>query len=52
MIYHKARLLAKQGDKTAAIAAARRSIELASKATGPEKGEYVRLNEALIASLQ
>jgi len=52
MIYHKARLLAKQGDKTAAIAAARRSIELASKATGPEKGEYTRLNEALIASLQ
>ena len=52
MLYHKARLLAKQGDKAAAIATARKSIELAAKATGPAKGEYTRLNEALIASLQ
>jgi hypothetical protein len=51
-VYHKARLLAKQGDKAAAIATARKSIELASKDTGPAKGEYTRLNEALIASLQ
>jgi hypothetical protein len=36
----------------AAIATARKSIELASKDTGPAKGEYTRLNEALIASLQ
>jgi len=51
-VYHKARLLAKQGDKAAAIATARKSIELAAKDTGPAKGEYTRLNEALIASLQ
>ena len=52
VFYHKARLLAKQGDKAAAIATARKSIELASKDTGPAKGEYTRLNEALIASLK
>ena len=52
MLYHKARLLAKQGDKAAAIATAKKSIELAAKTTGPAKGEYTRLNEALIASLQ
>ena len=52
MVYHHARLLAKQGDKAAAIATARRSIELASKDTSPAKGEYTRLNAALIASLQ
>ena len=52
MLYHKARFLAKQGDKAAAIATARKSIELAVKATGPAKNEYIRLNEALIASLQ
>ena len=52
MLYHKARLLAKQGDKAAAIVTARKSIELASKETGPAKGEYTRLNETLIASLQ
>jgi hypothetical protein len=52
MMYHKARLLAKQGDKAAAIAMARKSIELASKDTSPAKGEYTRLNETLIASLQ
>ena len=52
IIYHKARLLAKQGDKAGAIATARKSIELANKDAGPAKGEFVRLNEALIASLQ
>jgi Protein of unknown function (DUF2911) len=52
VFYHKARLLAKRGDKAAAIATARKSIELAAKDTGPAKGEYTRLNEALIASLQ
>ena len=40
------------GDKQGAIATAQRSIEIASKSTGPEKGEYVHLNEALIASLK
>jgi hypothetical protein len=52
MIYHKADLLAKMGDKAGAIAAARRSIELASKDKEPARGEYIRLNEALIASLK
>jgi hypothetical protein len=52
VFYHKARLLAKQGDKAGAIATAQKSIELAAKDTGPAKGEYTRLNEALIASLQ
>jgi hypothetical protein len=51
-LYHKARILAKRGDKAAAIAAATQSRDLAAKATGPEKDEYVRLNEALIASLK
>jgi hypothetical protein len=50
--YYQARLLAKMGDKTGAIAAARISIALVSKETGPEKDEYTRLNEALIASLK
>ena len=45
----KARILAKLGDKEGAIAAAKRSIELAIKAkdTG-----YVKLNEDLISSLK
>ena len=51
LFYHKARLLAKMGDKTGAIAAAKSSIDLVAKSTGPEKDEYTRLNEALIASL-
>jgi hypothetical protein len=51
LFYHKARILAKMGDKDGAIAAARHSIELAAKDTGPAKEEYTRLNEALIASL-
>ena len=50
--YHKARILAKKGDKAGAEATARHSIELASKTTGPAKDEYVRLNEALIAGLK
>jgi hypothetical protein len=52
LAYYKARLLAKMGDKAGAIASARASIDLVSKETGPEKGEYTRLNEALIASLK
>ena len=49
--YHKARILAKMGDKEGALAAARKSIELASKEVGSVKDEYIRLNEALIASV-
>jgi hypothetical protein len=52
LIYHKALILAKMGDKEGAIAAAHQSIDLAGKSSGPEKGEYIRLNEALIASLK
>jgi len=40
------------GDKDGAIAAATQSRDMASKATGPEKDEYIRLNDALIASLK
>jgi hypothetical protein len=52
LLYHKARILVRMGDKAGAIAAARQSIELAAKDTGPAKDEYTRLNEALIASLR
>ena len=52
LFYHKARILAKMGDKDGALATARHSIELAAKDTGPAKDEYTRLNEALIASLR
>jgi hypothetical protein len=52
LLYHKARILAKKGDKADAIAAATQSRDLAAKATGPEKEEYIRLNEALIAGLK
>jgi len=51
LLYHKGRLLAKMGDKAGAIAAAKASIDLVAKSTGPEKDEYTRLNQALIASL-
>lgn len=52
LYYHKARILAKMGDKAGALATARQSIELAAAQPGPAKDEYTRLNEALIASLQ
>ncbi len=52
LLYHKARILAKMGDKAGAIAMAEKSIALAAKDTSPAKGEYTRLNEALIASLK
>ena len=51
LVYHKARILAKMGDKAGAIAAAQQSIAMAAKDNGPAKDEYTRLNEALIASL-
>jgi hypothetical protein len=52
IIYQKAQLLAKMGDKAGAIAAAKESIKIASKVGGAVKDEYIRLNEALIASLK
>jgi hypothetical protein len=50
--YQKGRILAKAGDKAGAEAAARESIDLASKGPEPAKSEYLRLNEALIAGLK
>jgi uncharacterized protein HemY len=49
IVYLKAKILAKLGDKEGAIAAAKRSTELAIKAkdTG-----YVKLNDDLISSLK
>lgn len=53
MIYRKGLILAKKGDKAGALAAAQRSIELASKDERVSlRDEYVRLNNALIASLK
>jgi Protein of unknown function (DUF2911) len=49
MIYLKAKILAKLGDKVGAIAAAKHSSELAIKA---DDTGYVKLNADLIASLQ
>jgi hypothetical protein len=49
MVHLKARILAKLGDKPGAIAAAKRSTELAEQAK--DRG-YVKLNEDLIAGLQ
>ncbi len=48
MMYVKAEILAKMGDKAGAIAAAKRSTELAEKAN--DSG-YVKLNADLIKSL-
>jgi hypothetical protein len=47
----KAKILAKLGDKAGAIAAAKRSTELAIKAEGPKSG-YVKMNDDLISSLK
>jgi hypothetical protein len=49
IVYVQAEILAKLGDKTAAIAAAKHSSELAEKANDPG---YVKLNADLIASLK
>lgn len=50
--YHQARVLAKTGDRDAAIAAAKKSIELAAQGNNEvAKNEYTRLNQTLIASL-
>lgn len=49
MLYGKARILARLGDKAGAVAAARQS---SAAADGPTKAEYTRLNETLIANLK
>lgn len=53
MIYRKGLILAAAGDKAGALAAANESLELSKANTTPAlRDEYVRLNEALIASLK
>jgi hypothetical protein len=52
LIYRKGLILEKMGDKAGALAAAKQSLEMASKAEGGIKAEYTRLNEALIARLK
>jgi hypothetical protein len=49
IVHLKAKILAKQGDKEGAIAAAKRSSELAAKA---KDASYVKLNDDLISSLK
>ncbi len=51
LYYHQAQILAKKGDKPGAIAAAKRSIELAAAQNPVAKDEYTRLNEKVISSL-
>jgi len=51
MLHLKAQILAKQGDKPGAIAAAKQSTELAIKAEGPGSS-FVKMNQDLIASQQ
>ena len=52
LVYRKALILEKMGDKAGAIATARKSIEGANAASGAIKDEYVALNEALINRLK
>ena len=52
LTYRKAKILAKMGDKQGALAAAKASLALASKASGAINDEYTRLNKELIAGLK
>jgi hypothetical protein len=52
LVHQKARMLAKQGKKGEALAAAQQSLTAAQQAGGAIGAEYTRLNEALIASLR
>ena len=51
MLHLKAQILAKQGDKAGAVAAAKQSTELAIKAEG-SGSSFVKMNQDLISSLQ
>jgi hypothetical protein len=51
MVHLKAEILAKLGEKDAAIAAAKQSSELAVAAEGPQSG-FVKMNNDLTASLK
>jgi hypothetical protein len=52
LVYRKALILEKMGDKAGALATARKSQEAASQATGAIKDEYVGLNQAVIDRLK
>ncbi|MDB6093814.1 MAG: hypothetical protein JWM32_1376 [Verrucomicrobia bacterium] len=52
LVYRKALILEKMGDKAGAIATAEASLAAAKKDSSPAKDEYVRLNEALLARLR
>jgi len=53
MVYRKGLILAKMGDKAGALAAAKASKEAAAKDKNELlKNEYIRLNDALMASLK
>jgi hypothetical protein len=51
ILHLKAQILAKQGDKAGAIAAAKESSELATKAEGPNSS-FAKMDQDLISSLQ
>lgn len=51
LLHLKAQILAKQGDKEGAIAAAKESTELATQAEGPGSS-FIWMNQKLISSLQ
>ncbi len=51
ILHLKAQILAKQGDKAGAIAAAKQSSELAIKAEGPGSS-FVKMNDDIISSLK
>ncbi|MGH7950594.1 MAG: DUF2911 domain-containing protein [Limisphaerales bacterium] len=51
ILHLKAEILAKQGDKPGAIAAAKQSTELSIKAEGPNNS-FVKMNDDLISKLQ
>lgn len=52
LIYRKGLILEKSGDKAGALAAAQKSLDMASKAEGGIREEYTRLNKELIARLK
>lgn len=52
LVYRKALILEKMGDKAGAVATAQKSLDAATKASGALKDEYIGLNEALLARLK
>jgi hypothetical protein len=52
LVYRKALILEKLGDKAGALATARKSLEAANQASGAIKDEYVGLNQAVIDRLK